>query len=1685
MPDLEISNLPALAEAGVAANDPLAIADVSASETKKVTVKDLIEAGVALIDAGSIPSAKVAALGTNQVATGSIIDGAVSNVKLEYSTISLGGISLALGGTDATPAFNLADATGYPTSSLVGTITNAQLAGSIVNSKLSNSSVSFGGISLALGGTDPTPAFDLTDATGYKTTNLVGTITNAQLAGSIDVSKLVGSNVGFGGVTVALGQADATPAFNLTDATGYPTSALVGTITNAQLAGSIANAKLANSSVSFGGVSVALGALDATPAFDLTDATNYPASSLTGTITNAQLAGSIAVAKLVSSSVSLGGVSVTLGTADATPAFDLQDATGYPTSSLVGTITNAQLAGSILATKLVSGSITSTQLGANSVTDSQLANNAVDTAAVQNAAITNDKVETSTNSSTGLDGATKLRDGTITAAKLNTSNIDRSLNVASGNLGINNAVSGGASSKNGIVYNAQGLITSVTDLVAGDLPKATTSAVGGVSVGSGLSVDGAGVLSVSNSVSANSTGATKVTYNAQGAITGSASLVAADLPTATTSAKGAVQITSGGGLTVDGSGNLATSSSGVSADTYQSVTVNAKGVVTAGTGLTASLVPNISATKLTSGTIDAARIGKSIDGSKLTNSSTAIFQSVQQTGSYPTAQFNGQLLFDTVSEDCFIWDGNAWQAITTLTKGSLVFGGTYNANTSKMVATTTAGIAAGLAVGSNLPTASATTDGVYVVVSTSGTPASPAPAVAFAPPDYILGVTNSAGSSWNEVDLSQTVAGQVASNITFTPYGQISSTNVQDAIQELETEKLAKSGGEITGVLLIGSAGSLVFEGTNADAFETTLTVAQPTTSDKTITLPNITGTVITTGDTGTVTGTMLANDTIQNVDIKSDAAIAFTKLADLTSAQILVGNASNEPTAVAVTGDISINNAGLTSIASGVIVDGDISSSAAITGTKVAQGTTSARGTLQLTNAADSTSATTAATANAVKITKDVADAALPKDGSSLMTGHLQVDNDKELRLFEADSNGSAYIGIKGATDKGSEASYTISLPAAAPATGQVLKAGSTATTLEWAAAATGAADLTGNTLASGVTASSLTSVGTLTGLTVSGDISFGSSLLWDVSASSLIFNDNQKAIFGTGGDGLEIFHSGNHSRIKDVGTGNLIINASRFQVNSADDTEVQLSAVENGAVSLYHNGTTKFSTTATGATLAGTLVADGLTVDTDTLFVDASNNRVGIGTITPATTLEVVGGDPILTIRDTESNEAFANATLRLAESSSSNTLDQYWDIKKDASLLKIMEGDATPGATSYTERIRLSSSYLDLMGNVALRINTLTEGAPDADDLTISGAGNVGVTIRSTDSGNNALMFSDGTTGSAEFAGFMQYLHSSDDLMLGTASTERMRIDSSGRLLVGHNASIGGSTLQVNTTGSAAGEFNSWNNGADPSYVYLRKSRGGSAGTYTIVQDGDGLGAINFAGADGADMANGARILASVDGTPGSNDMPTRLTFLTSADGTENLTERMRITSGGDCLIGATSGTHRLTVQESSDTEIARFLGANSADLKFRNSTSNDFLIYTGTSDRLLFGTNGQNVALTLDTNQNATFAGTVSDSKGDLRKIIQNTQGSAYELLAADAGKHILASGNITWVDSRHAAGDAITIVNNTAGNITITKGTTMYNAADGTNANRTLATRGMATILWTSGTVAYISGAGLT
>ena len=117
----------------------------------------------------------------------------------------------------------------------------------------------------------------------------------------------------------------------------------------------------------------------------------------------------------------------------------------------------------------------------------------------------------------------------------------------------------------------------------------------------------------------------------------------------------------------------------------------------------------------------------------------------------------------------------------------------------------------------------------------------------------------------------------------------------------------------------------------------------------------------------------------------------------------------------------------------------------------------------------------------------------------------------------------------------------------------------------------------------------------------------------------------------------------------------------------------------------------------------------------------------------------------------------------------------------------------------------------------------------------------------------------------------------------------------------------------------------------------------------------------------------------------------------------------------------------------------------------------------------------------------TGTTGTFTGAVTDSKGNVRSIPANSQSGAYVAVAADAGKAIyISTGGVTINDSVFSAGDAVTIINNSGSNQTITQGSgvTLYNAADATTGNRTLAGRGMSTIWFISASAAYISGAGL-
>ena len=129
-------------------------------------------------------------------------------------------------------------------------------------------------------------------------------------------------------------------------------------------------------------------------------------------------------------------------------------------------------------------------------------------------------------------------------------------------------------------------------------------------------------------------------------------------------------------------------------------------------------------------------------------------------------------------------------------------------------------------------------------------------------------------------------------------------------------------------------------------------------------------------------------------------------------------------------------------------------------------------------------------------------------------------------------------------------------------------------------------------NTAGGGVTLDSTTTANETVNLPTG-----GGNLITTTGATftgNVLHGDNVKSTFGAGND-LEIFHDGSNSRIKDLGTGVLVISGSELHFNNAASTENMIKAVEDGAVTLYHNHVAKLATTATGVVVTGGIALGG----------------------------------------------------------------------------------------------------------------------------------------------------------------------------------------------------------------------------------------------------------------------------------------------------------------------------------------------------------------------------------------------------------------------------------------------------------------------------------------------------------
>ena len=282
----------------------------------------------------------------------------------------------------------------------------------------------------------------------------------------------------------------------------------------------------------------------------------------------------------------------------------------------------------------------------------------------------------------------------------------------------------------------------------------------------------------------------------------------------------------------------------------------------------------------------------------------------------------------------------------------------------------------------------------------------------------------------------------------------------------------------------------------------------------------------------------------------------------------------------------------------------------------------------------------------------------------------------------------------------------------------------------------------------------------------------------------------------------------------------------------------------------------------------------------------------------------------------------------------------------------------GDANTGLYSPgADQVALTTGgtarlYIDSSGRVG--IGTTNPGKP----LDVRGAGSA-----------NVGSFSDGTRGidiaTTASGGSIQTYDQNQTLDLKTfgtttnsinftvGSTERARIDSSGRLLVGTSSSYGAypAILQTQNNNGFAALFGKYsNNGAGPDVDFF-KGRGGSASVRGIVQNGDQLGYIVFSGDDGTNGAvGGASIQAVVDGTPGANDMPGRLVFSVTRDGSASPTSAMRITNSGRTVVLGNTNAFDAYSEQGAGTSFELFIGGHSATTTAPGSGTNSFRVFT---------------------------------------------------------------------------------------------------------------------------------------
>ena len=281
------------------------------------------------------------------------------------------------------------------------------------------------------------------------------------------------------------------------------------------------------------------------------------------------------------------------------------------------------------------------------------------------------------------------------------------------------------------------------------------------------------------------------------------------------------------------------------------------------------------------------------------------------------------------------------------------------------------------------------------------------------------------------------------------------------------------------------------------------------------------------------------------------------------------------------------------------------------------------------------------------------------------------------------------------------------------------------------------------------------------------------------NVKFASANFDDNAKAIFGTGDD-LEIYHDGSNSYIKDGGTGDLRIASNDLYIKNGADTETKAYFLDNGAVGLYYDDAVKFATTSSGITVTGNIAntSGDMTLDVaGNIILDADGDATKFAD----------GGTEYGKIYGASSN-LYVSSTVQ-----DKDILFVGDDGGSSVTALTLDMSDA--GTATFNSNVNVGGiGNVNLSGS-ASEVSVGVSGDTDNSGGGVSFAHNTS-TLNSYVLGQKASM----TVGSAI----------ATPLIFVTNNTERMRINSSGRLGVGTTGGNAGITCSgdIRATGASFG-------------------------------------------------------------------------------------------------------------------------------------------------------------------------------------------------------------------------------------------------------------------------------------